>query len=277
LRWLQYGVFNPIFRPHAHEDVASEPVYKDIITKEKAKKIVELRYQLLPYNYTLGHENTASGKPLMRPLFFEEPANEKYISTSDTYLWGNDFLVKPITKAAATQTEIIFPKNNNWFDFYTDKKFDGGSTQNVIVNPDYIPTFVRGGSFIPMIATIQNTANYSLANFDLHYFFDEKTKTSTGKLYNDDGKTPNAFETGNYEILNFKSEIKDKIVSINISPEVGKNYNSSDKNITFIIHNLNPKKITYDGKNLEFKTNNNQTEIQLINKKATTLNLKIEY
>jgi alpha-glucosidase (family GH31 glycosyl hydrolase) len=45
---LQYGVFQPIFRPHAHEAVA-EPVYKDIVTKAKAKKLVELRYQMLPY------------------------------------------------------------------------------------------------------------------------------------------------------------------------------------------------------------------------------------
>ena len=50
LRWLQYGVFNPIFRPHAHEDVAAEIAYKDVDTKAKAKKAVELRYQMLPYN-----------------------------------------------------------------------------------------------------------------------------------------------------------------------------------------------------------------------------------
>ncbi|MBA4320975.1 MAG: glycosyl hydrolase, partial [Flavobacterium sp.] len=69
IRWLQYGVFNPIFRPHAHEEVAAEPVYKDIVTKAKAKKQVELRYQLMPYNYTLAFENNQKGTPLMRPLF----------------------------------------------------------------------------------------------------------------------------------------------------------------------------------------------------------------
>jgi len=75
VRWLQYGVFQPIFRPHAHEDIAAEPVYKDIVTKAKAKKQVELRYQLLPYNYTLAFENNQKGTPLMQPLFFEEPNN----------------------------------------------------------------------------------------------------------------------------------------------------------------------------------------------------------
>jgi alpha-glucosidase (family GH31 glycosyl hydrolase) len=75
IRWLQYGVFNPIFRPHAHEDVAAEPVYKDIVTKARAKKQVELRYQLLPYNYILAFENNQKVSPLMRPLFFEESEN----------------------------------------------------------------------------------------------------------------------------------------------------------------------------------------------------------
>ncbi|MBC7641099.1 MAG: DUF4968 domain-containing protein, partial [Flavobacterium sp.] len=75
IRWLQYGVFNPIFRPHAQEEVASEAVYKDIVTREKAKKIIELRYQMLPYNYTLSFENNQTGMPLMRPMLFEEPLN----------------------------------------------------------------------------------------------------------------------------------------------------------------------------------------------------------
>ena len=79
VRWLQYGVFQPIFRPHAQEEVASEVARKDIITKAKAKKQVELRYQLLPYNYTLAFENNQKGTPLMRPLFFEEPENSKLL------------------------------------------------------------------------------------------------------------------------------------------------------------------------------------------------------
>ena len=123
LRWLQYGVFNPIFRPHAQEDVASEIAKKDIVTLAKAKKIVELRYQMLPYNYTLAYQNSTTGIPLMRPLFFEEPNNEKLKTESESYLWGSDFLIKPITKSNVKATEIYFPKSSNWYDFYTGKKY----------------------------------------------------------------------------------------------------------------------------------------------------------
>lgn len=276
IRWLQYGVFNPIFRPHAHEDVAAEPVYKDIVTKAKAKKQVELRYQLMPYNYTLAFENNQKGTPLMRPLFFEEPENTKLLTVCETYLWGNDFLVTPITKAGITSTSIYFPKNNNWFDFNSDKKQIAGTTSTIAVVEDHIPVFVRGGAFIPMIKTIQNTSKYSLTDFDLHYYFDAKTTKSKGKLYNDDGATANAFEKGESEILNFNANSNSKSVAIKLNSEIGKNFQSSDKNVNLIIHNIKAKSILVDGKSVKFKTNKTSIEIPVSWKKGTEVEIKIQ-
>ena len=275
VRWLQYGVFQPIFRPHAQEEVASEAVYKDVVTKAKVKKIIELRYQMLPYNYTLAFENNQTGKPLMRPLFFEEPSNTKLLTVCESYLWGNDFLVSPITKSNVKTTSIYFPKNNNWFDFYTDKKYLAGSTSQVNVSEDNIPTFVRGGSFIPMIKTIQNTSKYSLSNFNLHYYFDEKTIKSSGKLYNDDGVTQNAFDIGEFEILNFNSNIKSKIVTIKLNVESGKSFVGSDKNVNLKLHNIKAKSISVDGKNILFKTNKTLIEIPIFWTKSSSKEIKI--
>ena len=276
IRWLQYGVFQPIFRPHAQEEVASEAVYKDIVTKAKAKKIIELRYQMLPYNYTLSFENNQKGIPLMRPLFFEEPENIKLSTVCETYLWGNDFLVTPITKPNVKTTSVYFPKNNNWFDFYSDKKYLAGTTTNVNVLEENIPTFVRGGSFIPMIKTIQNTSKYSLSNFDLHYYFDEKTTNSSGKLYNDNGTTPNAFEKGEYEILNFNSNFNNKILILKLNTEIGKSFTASEKNVNLILHNIKPKSISIDGKNIPFKTNKTTIEIPISWIKSTSKEIKIQ-
>ena len=238
-RWLQYGVFQPIFRPHAQQDVPSEPVFKDIITKANAKKQVELRYQLLPYNYTIAFENNQKGTPLMRPLFFEEPENTTLQTVAHTYLWGNDFLVHPITEAGKKSVDIYFPKNNSWFDFYSDAKYQGGSTANVATAVDHIPVFVRGGAFIPRIKTIQSTTKYSLDTFDLHYFLDEKTPESAGQLYHDDGMTANAFEKGNYEIVHFKAKTKGQETTVTITTQVGKSFASKDKKATLSIHNGN--------------------------------------
>ncbi|TDD99255.1 glycoside hydrolase family 31 protein [Flavobacterium cellulosilyticum] len=278
IRWLQYGVFQPIFRPHAQEDVASEPVYKDIITKAKAKKQVELRYQLLPYNYTLAFENSQKGTPLMRPLFFEEPNNPKLATVCESYLWGNDFLVTPITKPGITSTTIYFPKNNNWYDFYTDEKQMAGTTATVSVVEDHIPVYVRGGAFIPMIKTILNTSKYSLDNFDLHYYFDAKTTNSSGNLYNDNGTTTFTFEKGEYELLNFNGNFNGngKVIVLKLDSEIGKNFQSADKNVNLIIHNIKAKTITVDGKIVAFKANKNTVEIPVSWKKGTGVEIKIQ-
>ena len=279
LRWLQYGVFNPVFRPHAQEEVASEVARKDIATIAKAKKSVELRYQLLPYNYTLAFENNQKGTPLMRPLFFEEPTNQKLLNEKESYFWGNDFLIKPITKSDVTSTEIYFPKSSNWFDFYTNEKHSAGTTENIKVTSDYIPTFVRGGSFIPMIETIQNTSKYSLGNFKLHYYFDENAKNSSGKLYNDDGTTPNAFEKGQYEMLNFTSTNDGKSLVIKLNTTVGKNFNSTNKDVSILIHNIKPKakRIFVNGQEQIFKTFHEPLQVNVTMTKGTTQEVKIEY
>lgn len=278
VRWLQYGVFQPIYRPHAQEDVPSEPVNKDILTKAKVKKQIELRYQMLPYNYTLAFENNSKGLPLMRPLFFEEPANEKLLNSCDSYLWGNEFLVTPITKAGVTNTNVYFPKTSNWYDFYTGAKHEGGNTENIAVSADNIPVFVRAGAFIPMIKTIQSTTKYSLDNFDLHYYFDEKVASSSGKLYNDDGLTPNAFEKGAYEILNFSSNIAAKTITVKINTTVGKTFTSADKNVALLIHNISskPTKIIVNGANVDFKINTNTIEIPVVLKKGVDYEIKIQ-
>lgn len=277
LRWLQYGVFNPIFRPHAQEDVASEVAYKDVHTKAKAKIAVELRYQLLPYNYTLAFDNNQKGTPLMRPLFFEEPTNEKLFNEKESYFWGNAFLIKPITKAGVTSTEVYFPKSNNWFDFYSGKKYAAGSTETVVVAETSIPTFVRGGSFVPMIETIQNTSKYSLDNFNLHFYFDDSVKTSSGKLYNDNGETPQAFEKGQFEILNFNSNNNGNTLVLKLTANTGKNYTPTDKNVTIVVHNIKAKRIFVNGQETVFKTNNETLSIPITWKKGTAPEIKIEY
>ena len=277
LRWLQYGVFNPIFRPHAQEEVASEVAHKDIVTKAKAKKSVELRYQLLPYNYTLAYENSTKGKPLMRPLFFEEPTNETLLNEKESYLWGNDFLIKPITKPGVTTSEVYFPKSSNWFDFYTDKKYEAGTAQKFSVNEETIPTFVRGGSFIPMIKIIQNTTKYSLSTFDLHYYYDESSKVSSGKLFNDDGSTPNTIETDNFEVMHFASSTKNKTTIIKLSSEIGKKYTATDKVVNLQIHNANPKSVVVDGKKVDFSTNKSVITIPINWTKNTIQEIKLEF
>jgi oligosaccharide 4-alpha-D-glucosyltransferase len=110
VRWLQYGVFQPIYRPHAQEDVPSEPVFRSEKAKNLAKYAIQMRYRMLPYNYSLMYDNSHHGKPLMRPLFFEEPDNDELYSYSSTYLWGQDILVSPVLEPGKEASRSIFSK-----------------------------------------------------------------------------------------------------------------------------------------------------------------------
>jgi len=253
-RWLQYGVFQPIYRPHAQEEVPAEPVFRESKIKELAKQSIELRYKLLPYNYTLAFQNDQTGAPLMRPLFFNEPNNKTLQNSALTYLWGNDFLITPILSSGVKEKEIYFPKNSTWFDFYTDEKLLGGHTKTIPVYENYIPTYVRAGAFIPMANQMQTTKNYDANNFKLHYYNDISVTTSKGKLYNDDGLTVNAHGKEQYEILYFYSEYKKRRLEFEFERSTGINYDSKNIQIDLIVHNIQkrPKRVKINKKKREF-------------------------
>ena len=264
-RWLQYGVFQPIYRPHAQEEVASEPVFRETKTKALAKKAIELRYQLLPYNYTLAFENNQTGAPLMRPLFFEEPKNVALQVNSDSYLWGNDFLISPITFSKKKYQEVYFPKKSNWFDFYTDEKFIGGETKNIQTRKEYIPTYVRAGAFIPMTTIIQSTIAFNPGDLILHYYHDKEVLESKGKLYLDDGATANAFEKGKYELLSFTSKVDKRTLKINLTAKTGKLYSVNTKQVIIVVHNIRkqPSKVRVENKEAKFTWNKKTKKVAI--------------
>lgn len=192
----------------------------------------------------------------MRPLFFEEPENYKMYAISNTYLWGDSFLVSPILRPGVTTKEVIFPSTNNWFDFYTGEKHSKGTVASVKVVEDHIPVFVRGGAFIPMARPMQTTANYDASTLDVYFYYDEQAKKSNSVIYNDDGKTPNAFEKGMFEMVKMESALDMDAITIKMAKEVGENATSEIKLIDLHIENLKKEVkfvwvngIKYTGKN----------------------------
>ncbi|MGY0391627.1 TIM-barrel domain-containing protein [Bizionia sp. KMM 8389] len=238
IRWLQYGVFQPIYRPHAQEEVASEPIFRSTKAKNLSRQAIKLRYALLPYNYNLMFENNQTGAPLMRPLFFDEPENKDLYDYSEAYLWGHDILVAPILKSGVTQKAIYFPKSYNWFDFYTDKKVAGGQIKNIPVTINSIPTYVRGGVFIPMVKPEQTTKVNFGNDWDLHYYVDALKLKSKQKFYKDDGHTLNAYNKNQYAILHVKAENKDRILEFEFHETKGDYYRVNLTKFNVIIHKI---------------------------------------
>lgn len=257
-RWLQYGVFQPIFRPHAQEEVPAEAIFRADKAKQLAKAAIELRYRLLPYNYTLGFENQEQGLPLMRPLFFAEPLNSTLLTHSASYLWGNDFLVHPIMESKTQQVDVLFPQGR-WIDFYTGQVYQGGATHTVAVTEQHIPVFVRAGAFIPMAAPMQSTQFYQEQLLDLHYYHDESVHRSSGKMYEDDGQTPQAYTKGIYRLHQFSSTYDTSAsgkasLRIQLKQQHGRHLAAQNKQITFYLHNVlrAPLQITHDAKNVDY-------------------------
>ena len=265
VRWLQYGVFQPIYRPHAQEDVPSEPVFRSEKAKNLTKEAIQMRYRMLPYNYNLMALNHMEGAPLMRPLFFEEPNNPQLFDYSSAYLWGQDILVSPVLEAGKTEQTVYFPKDTIWFDFYTDEPIEGGQTKMVQLKENSIPTYVKAGAFIPLAKPMQSTKDYDANFIQLQYYHHNSIEDSKREFYFDDGKTVNSIEKQQYQILEFEAEIEGRWIAINFEADTGSSYKAETKTIELVIHNIKkmPKRIKINKEKANGVYNSNDKTLTL--------------
>ncbi|MEZ4686060.1 MAG: glycoside hydrolase family 31 protein [Bacteroidia bacterium] len=204
LRWLQYGVFQPMYRTHAQEDVPAEPIFWDDTTKTIARTFINMRYRMMPYNYTLAWENATKGTPMMRPLYYLEDSDAHFTNKNE-YLWGDAFLVAPVVNKGAVGKQVYFPGEKPWFDIWTGNRHEGGSEAVIPLSINTIPAFVRAGSFVPMVPVFQSCKDYASTKLDLYYYHDKSVQTASGQMYEDDGETKGAFEKGDYELVKFEA------------------------------------------------------------------------
>lgn len=236
IRWLQYGAFQPVYRPHAQEHIAPEPVFHDRKTRDITREYVKLRYRLLPYNYTLAFENSQTGMPLMRPLFFDNENNLALMDNKDAYLWGNDFLVAPVTMEDTDEVAVQLP-GGVWFDYWNDNQY-GGDSARIKVNLETIPVLVRAGAFIPTVPDMRNTREYSSRDLRLDYYAHESAAQSSGYVYEDDGVTADAFSKGQYQKLRFAGERSETGLQFKFGLE-GDGYTGApqSRNVELVVHN----------------------------------------
>jgi oligosaccharide 4-alpha-D-glucosyltransferase len=253
IRWLQYGVFQPVYRPHAQEHIPAEPVFHDRKTRNIVREFINLRYRLLPYNYTLAYENSTTGMPLMRPGFFEEESIPQLIDIKDSYFWGDAFFVAPVTDPGVDSVRTLFPPGT-WFDFWTDKRYEGGSFTELPVTLETIPVLVRAGSFIPMTPEIQTTRDYSSEKLTLHYYADASVTRSSGQMYEDDGTSRTSIEDGAFELLKFNAQHDGKVLEINLD-RTGAGYDGmpESREVTLVVHNWNTpvESMRFNGTSIE--------------------------
>ncbi|MEO0575117.1 MAG: TIM-barrel domain-containing protein [Pseudomonadota bacterium] len=204
LRWLQMGAFQPVFRPHAQEHIAPEPVFHDRLTQRIARDYIKLRYRLLPYLSTLAWEHATTGLPLVRPAFFADDSQQPDIANTQSYLFGDAFFVTPVTERRKRRQQIQVPPGV-WFNYWTDAAMSAG-VQQVKAPLDQIPLLVRAGAFVPMVAAVNRTRDYSSAAMTLHYYDHDSVSAAQASMYEDDGKDPAALTSAQYDLLSFSAQ-----------------------------------------------------------------------
>ncbi len=193
-RWFQYATFLPIFRSHG-----SRPANEVWSYGKQAEPILEkylrLRYELMPYIYSLGYQTWLNGAPFLRALPLDFPTDQKVTDMRDEYMFGPAFLVAPITEQGATSRPVYLPAGADWYNYWTNEKFMGGQTITVAAPIDTIPLFVRSGSIVPLGAAVESTHQQQAITSVRVYPGADGAFT----LYSDDGKTY-AYEKGDSSI-----------------------------------------------------------------------------
>jgi len=250
-RWLQFGTFSPVFRPHAQDNIAPEPIFHADPVKSIARKFIQLRYDMLPYNYSLAFENALYGTPLMRPLAMAYGESD-WFENADSYLWGDGLLVSPVTSANQTVWPTKLPEGV-WFDFFSDTKYQGGQTVNYPLSQDNYPVWVKAGSFMPMADGLSRTEQFDARKIEMHYWHDNSVNSSSYTYYEDDGKNPASVKKGLYTKLLLSASLDEKAaLTLTLDSEGSYLGMPKQRDITYVVHGLSekPQSVSLDGRSV---------------------------
>lgn len=208
-RWFQWGAFSPVFRMHGYQS-ETEPWKYGPVVEENMRKMLNLRYRLLPYIYSEAWNITSKGSTMMRPLTMDFSKDRQAVSQPYEYMFGQSFLVAPVTQPNVTEQQVYLPASSGWYDFWTGKKYSGGQTVMTEAPLDKIPLFVKSGSIVPMGKFIQYSDQKSADTLEIRIY---KGDSGAFELYEDEGDNYN-YEKGFYSIIPFEWDEQEEVLTI---------------------------------------------------------------
>ena len=282
VRWMQYGLFCPVFRSHGADapreiwqfGQKGEPIY-DAIEKQ-----IRLRYRLIPYLYSIAWQVTSNNDSYMRPLFSDFAADKNVWNTTDEFMFGHSILAAPIVNPQYTEEKIIrtdamtgwnrqdvkgenaqgvdwsatktatkyLPKGATWYDFWTGKQYKGGQNVTLETTIDRVPMFVRAGSILPLGPEMQYVGEKKWDNLEMHVY---PGANGSFVLYEDEGDNYN-YEKGTYATITFQWNDSKKVLTIG---DRQGNYPGMLKTRTFtiVMPNGQQKQVEYSGSKTEIR------------------------
>jgi alpha-glucosidase len=188
VRWVQNGIFQPRFSIHSvnTDNTVTEPWMYGEETKY-IREAVKFRYRLFPYLYSLMERAHESGLPILEPMcsaFQQDPAC--YDDGID-FMVGDSLLVANVVEKGAKTRRICLPKGQDFYDFYSREKYEGGKTVEIPVTIASIPLMIRSGGIIPMaLNQMDNLMTQKVTGIHLICAPD---RNGSFVLYEDDGLT----------------------------------------------------------------------------------------
>ena len=190
LRWLQFGVFTPIFRTHATKGRYINRMLWTYDNFPQLNQAVKLRYAIFPYLYTAAREAYDTGVSICRPLYYEYPEQEEAYKYETEYFFGPDILCAPVverSKNGISRSSIWIPEGQ-WWSAAHNRLIEGGSVQDMEFTLDQIPYFYRLGSIVPNNPPEVKSTTERPKNLILNVI---AGKDGEGTLYEDSGDSNN--------------------------------------------------------------------------------------
>lgn len=251
VRWFQFGAFCPMMRSHG--TFSFREIYqfgkKGDWAYDIQEKFINLRYRLLPYIYSTAWKVTSEAATFMKGLAMDFPTDKKVSDINNEYLFGESFLVCPVTDSLYTARtadastvnfekvktkKVYLPAGADWFDFWTGKKMAGGLEVEREVPMSIMPLYVKAGSIIPMGPFVQFASEKKHDNLEIRVY-DGADADFT--LYEDENDNYN-YEKGKYSTIKFKWDNRDQ--KLTIENRKG-NFDGMLKTRTFSIIRVNEK------------------------------------
>lgn len=218
-RWLQFGCFLPMFRSHG-TDAPREIWNFDEPFRGVIEKYIKLRYQLMPYIYSLAGRVWHDDGMMLRPLMFDFPEDKRACALATEYMFGPSLLVCPVTEpmyhapgGVAIDREkrwtVYLPAGCDWYDFWDEKRYSGGQEVTVDAPLDRMPLFVRAGSIIPMVEGLQYADQAPDGPMEVRVY---PGADADFDLYEDSGDGY-GYEKGEYTLTRLHWDDRQKILS----------------------------------------------------------------
>jgi len=205
LRWVQFGVFSPIFRLHSTNWPALDrrPWSKPEHIFQAARDAMQLRHALIPYIYSMAWRAHKTGISLVTPMYYGNMDSADAFEAKDQYFFGSELLAAPVLKPVngrngrATQ-KVWFPAGN-WFNFFNGEKLTGGGWCTIKSVLEDIPVFAKAGAILPLVPKVGWGGIENPEELDIYVF---PGAANRFELYEDDGETTD-YQRGMYAITKF--------------------------------------------------------------------------